>query len=87
MAVLQVSKYAGAVPHLEIFDGPPIGSKQIASGGSGTVYGADNAPALVELTAIGGDCVITWTATNVTETIPQGAAVVRVMRGEAVSVA
>lgn len=87
MASLQITNIAGVVADVGIADGPPTSAKTIASGANGNAYGSDAAPAICELTALGGDCVVTWTAFGSTETIPQGSTVVRRLRGEALSVA
>ena len=87
MSNLQITKLVGVVADVGIADGPPLLSKVIASGANGTVYGTDQVPAICELTALGGDCVVTWTVTGASETIPQGGSVTRRFRGEALSVA
>ena len=87
MATLQITKIPGEVADMGIADGPPLLSKTVASGASGTAYGTDQVPAICELTALGGDCVITWTVSGASETIPQGFTVPRRLRGEALSVA
>lgn len=86
MGSLQVLKYAGLVNDLGLPDGPPTGSKMIPSGTSGTVYGTDGASIFCDLTAIGGDVVLTW-PNSVTETLEQGSSVARRLRGEVVVVA